>query len=101
MAGGSASALSLSRPAQALLALRPVGSLSHPRVTFVTRLQSHQLPGETARQLPDLSTIIRVEASSTDDSRRQGALPGRDSCSAASKGRLEARLDLRANRQQE
>src|SRR5260370_40873680 len=31
MAGGSAFALSLSRPAQALLALRPVGSLSHPR----------------------------------------------------------------------
>src|ERR1700726_469936 len=31
MAGGSASALSLSRPAQALLALRPARSLSRPR----------------------------------------------------------------------
>jgi hypothetical protein len=31
MAGGSASALSLSRPAQASLALRPAGSLSCPR----------------------------------------------------------------------
>jgi hypothetical protein len=31
MAGGSASALSLSRPAQALLTLRPTGSLSRPR----------------------------------------------------------------------
>src|ERR1700720_2265004 len=31
MAGGSASALSLSRPAQALLTLRPTRSLSHPR----------------------------------------------------------------------
>src|SRR5262245_26279850 len=31
MAGGSASALSLSRPAQALLTLRPAGSLSRPR----------------------------------------------------------------------
>src|SRR5262249_5617192 len=31
MAGGSASALSLSRPAQALRVLRPVGLLSHPR----------------------------------------------------------------------
>src|SRR5580704_19596989 len=31
MAGGSASALSLSRPAQASLTLRPIGSLSHPR----------------------------------------------------------------------
>ncbi len=46
-----------------------------PKVTFVTRLRSHQLPSETARQLPDLSTIIRVEPSSTDDSRLQGALP--------------------------
>jgi len=31
MAGGSASALSLSRPAQTSLALRPAGSLSRPR----------------------------------------------------------------------
>ena len=31
MAGGSASALSLSRPAQASLALQPIGSLSRPR----------------------------------------------------------------------
>ena len=31
MAGGSASALSLSRPAQASLRLRPIGSLSRPR----------------------------------------------------------------------
>jgi hypothetical protein len=46
-----------------------------PKVTFVTRLQSRQLPGQTARQLPDLSTIIRVEPSSTGDSRLQGALP--------------------------
>src|ERR1700747_3042050 len=44
-----------------------------PKVTFVTRLRSHQLPSETARQLPDLSTIIRVEPSSTDDSRVPGA----------------------------
>jgi hypothetical protein len=75
MAGGSASALTLSRPAQASLALWPAGSLSHPKVTFVTRLRPDQLPGRAARQLPDLSTIIRVEPSSTDDSRRQGALP--------------------------
>ena len=46
-----------------------------PKVTFVTRLRSRQLPSETARQLPDLSTIIRVEPSSTDDSHLQGALP--------------------------
>ena len=49
-----------------------------PKVTFVTRLRSRQLPSETARQLPDLSTIIRVEPSSTDDSRLQGALPRAD-----------------------
>jgi len=49
-----------------------------PKVTFVTRLRSRQLPSETARQLPDLSTIIRVEPSSTDDSRLQGALPSDD-----------------------
>jgi hypothetical protein len=51
-----------------------------PKVTFVTRLRSRQLPSETARQLPDLSTIIRVEPSSTDDSRPQGALPIADIC---------------------
>src|SRR6516164_6986692 len=54
-----------------------------PKVTFVTRLRSRQLPSETARQLPDLSTIIRVEPSSTDDSRLQGALPSSDEYSDA------------------
>src|SRR5256884_7808224 len=75
MAGGSASALSLSRPAQALLTLRPAGSLSHPKVTFVTRLQPVRLPAQAARQLPDQSTTLRVDSSSTDDSRLRGALP--------------------------
>jgi hypothetical protein len=36
-----------SRPAQALLTLRPAGSLS-PEATFVTRLQPVQLPREPA-----------------------------------------------------
>src|SRR5262245_39951365 len=49
-----------------------------PKATFVTRLRPSQLPGQAARQLPDLSTTIRVEPSSTDDSRRQGALPRTD-----------------------
>src|SRR5580704_6793255 len=44
MAGGSASALSLSRPAQASLTLRPAGSLSRPQATFVTRLRPMRLP---------------------------------------------------------
>ena len=78
LAGESASALSLSRPAQASHALRPAGSLSRPKATFVTRLPPCQLPSRAARQLPDLSTIIRVEPSSTDDSRLRGALPDAD-----------------------
>ena len=75
MAGGSASALTLSRPAQALRVLRPARSLGHPEATFVTRLRPGQLPDRVARQLPDLSTIIRVKPSFTDDSHLQGALP--------------------------
>ena len=59
MAGGSASALSLSRPAQASLTLRPAGSLSRPQATFVTRLQPARLPARAARQLPDQSTTLR------------------------------------------
>ena len=51
-----------------------------------------QLPSRAARQLPDQSTIIRVEPSSTDDSRLQGALPIPD----VSPGRLRA--SLKANR---
>src|SRR4030081_437215 len=83
MAGGSASALSLSRPAQASLTLRPAGSLSRPTATFVTRLQPLLSPARAARQLPDQSTTLRVESSSTDDSRLRGALPQPDSCIAA------------------
>ena len=78
MAGGSASALSLSRPAQASLTLRPAGSLSRPQATFVTRLQPMRLPAQAARQLPDQSTTLRVDSSSTDDSRLRGALPTAD-----------------------
>ena len=76
--GGSASALSLSRPAQASLTLRPAGSLSHPKVTFVTRLQPVRLPAQVARQLPDQSTTLRMVSSSTDDSRLRGAPPTPD-----------------------
>ena len=49
-----------------------------PKATFVARLQPSQLPNQAARQLPDQSTTIRVEPSSTDDSRLRGAL-----CNAA------------------
>src|ERR1700732_3176180 len=78
MAGRSASALSLSRPAQASLALRPAGSLSRPQATFVTRLQPVRLPERAARQLPDQSTTLRVDSSSTGDPRLRGALPTTD-----------------------
>src|SRR5437660_518463 len=44
-----------------------------PKATFVTRLQPFRLPGRAARQLPDQSTTLRVESSSTGDSRLRGA----------------------------
>ena len=46
--------------------------------TFVTRLQPCQLPGRAARQLPDQSTTLWVESSSTSDPRLRGALPKGD-----------------------
>ena len=49
-----------------------------PKATFVTRLQPFRLPGRAARQLPDQSTTLWVESSSTDDSRLRGALPHPD-----------------------
>src|SRR4029079_4176973 len=75
MAGGSASALSLPRPAQASLTLQPIGLLSRLTATFVTRLRPVRLPGQTARQRPDQSTTLWVESSSTGDPRLRGALP--------------------------
>jgi hypothetical protein len=48
--GGSASALTLSRPARTSLALRPIGSLDRPRRPF-TRLRPGELPGRAARSL--------------------------------------------------
>ena len=49
-----------------------------PEAAFVTRLRPCRLPGRTARQLPDQSTTLWVESSSTDDSRLRGALPRTD-----------------------
>src|ERR1700726_2524414 len=46
-----------------------------PKAAFVTRLQPLRLPARAARQLPDQSTTLRVESSSTDDSRLRDALP--------------------------
>src|SRR5215475_8594177 len=49
-----------------------------PKATFVTRLQSLRLPARAARQLPDQSTTLRVESSSTGNPRLRGALPNLD-----------------------
>src|SRR3954463_192205 len=49
-----------------------------PKAAFVTRLQPSQLPDQTARQLPEQSTTLRVEPSSTGDTRRRGARIGKD-----------------------
>src|SRR5262245_60215745 len=46
-----------------------------PKATFVTRLQPLRLPARAARQLPDQSTTLRVESSSTGNPRLRGALP--------------------------
>ena len=46
-----------------------------PKTTFVTTLQPFRLPGRAARQLPDQSTTLCVQSSSTDDSRLRGARP--------------------------
>src|SRR5262245_56364499 len=49
--------------------------IAQPKATFVTSLQPCRLPDRAARQLPDQSTTLRVDSSSTDDSRLRGALP--------------------------
>src|SRR6516165_6271344 len=49
-----------------------------PKATFVTRLRPFRSPGRAARQLPDQSTILWVDSSSTGDSRLRGALPYQD-----------------------
>src|SRR5712691_10035176 len=49
-----------------------------PKAAFVTRLQPCRLPDRAARRLPDQSTTLWVESSSTDDSRLRGARPAPD-----------------------
>jgi hypothetical protein len=45
-----------------------------PKAAFVTRLRPGQLPDRAARQLPDLSTTLWVDPSSTGEPRHRGAL---------------------------
>src|SRR5437879_2339846 len=59
-----------------------------PKATFVTRLQPYRLPGRAARQLPDQSTTLWVDSSSTDDSRLRGALPRTDRAGVDRRDRL-------------
>ena len=60
ISGGSASAISLSRPAQAYCALRPASLLARLSPDFVTRLPPGRLPGRAARQLSCLPTTTWV-----------------------------------------
>jgi hypothetical protein len=53
------------------------------KATFVTRLRPSRLPDQAARQLPDQSTALRVESSSTDNPRFRGALLSTDMGMAA------------------
>ena len=53
-------------------ALRPAGLLNRPRRPL-SRGSAQSVPDQTARQLPEQSTTLRVEPSSTGDTRRRGA----------------------------
>jgi hypothetical protein len=68
-----------------------------PKATFVTRLQPLRLPARAARQLPDQSTTLRVESSSTGDARLRGALPKGDICCAANKHRYSITSSARVS----
>src|SRR6202790_1887691 len=63
---------------RAFMLERGIAVCQPPKAAFVTRLQPCRLPGRTARQLPDQSTTLWVESSSTSDPRLRGALPTTD-----------------------
>ena len=62
--------------------VRPIASLDRPTAAFVTRLRRRQSSGNVARQLPVQSTILRVDPSSTGDTRLRGAPGSRRSAKA-------------------
>src|SRR5215472_12546443 len=71
ISGGSASAISLSRPAQASLTLRPVRLLNRPKAAFVARLQPKGLPPKPLASYQIKPTTIWVESSTIGDPRRR------------------------------
>ncbi len=78
MAGGSASALSLSRPAQASLTLRPAGSLSRPRRPLSRGSSPRGCPHEPLVSYRINRQLSGWKSSSTSDARLRGALPATD-----------------------
>ena len=73
----SASALSLSRPAQASLTLRPAGLLSRPRRPLSRGSSPSGCPAEPLVSY-QINRQLSGESSSTGDPRLQGALPFAD-----------------------
>jgi hypothetical protein len=74
ISGGSASMTSLSRPAQALLALRPAGLLNRPRRPLSRGFDPAGYPTEPLVSYQVLPTTSWVDPSSTGEPRRWGAL---------------------------
>ncbi len=71
--GGSASATSLSRPAQASLELRPVGSLNRPRRPLSQGFDPSGYPDKPPASYQIKPTTVWVVPSSTSDTRLLGA----------------------------
>src|SRR3954462_11567363 len=72
--GGSASMTSLSRPAQALLTLRPAGLLNRPRRPSSRGFGPFGYPTKPLVSYQGLPTIPWVDPPSTGEPRRWGAL---------------------------
>ncbi len=73
ISGGSASATSLSRPAQASLELRPVGSLNRPRRPLSQGFDPSGYPDQPPASYQIKPTTVWVVPSSTSDTRLLGA----------------------------
>ena len=84
ISGGSASATSLSRPAQASLALRPAGSLNRPRRPLSQGFDRAGYPAGPLASYQTKPTTLWVEPSSTGDARRLGALRNPGFCNGPS-----------------